>query len=565
PVWDGDGSVLITGGTGGLGAVMARHLVAEHGARRLLLVSRRGAGADGAEALVGELTELGAEVSVEACDVANRDALADLLARHTVSAVIHTAGVLDDGVLGSLTPERLDAVLRPKADAAWNLHELTQDHALTAFVVFSSVAGVIGSAGQGNYAAGNAFLDALMERRRAEGLPGLSLAWGPWDRTGGMTGTLAETEADRHARSGVRALTPEQGVALFDVAQSTSEPVVVPVRLDLPTLRAQGEVPPLLRSLIRTRTRRASVAGSSTASGLVQKLNRLETEERLDLLLDLVRGQTALVLGHAGGEDIDPGRAFRELGFDSLTAVELRNRLNAVTGLRLPATLVFDYPTVRSLVGYILEELLGAEVAVALPAAGRGAAEADDPIVVVGMSCRYPGGVTSPEDLWRLVTEGADVISGFPTNRGWDIESLYHPDPDHAGTAYTRSGGFLHEAGEFDPAFFGMSPREALATDSQQRLLLEASWEAIERAGIDPVSLKGSATGVFAGVMYSDYGAVLAAPEFEGFRGSGSSASLASGRVSYALGLEGPAVTVDTACSSSLVAMHWAMQALRSG
>ncbi|MET8682562.1 type I polyketide synthase, partial [Streptomyces sp. NPDC004647] len=493
PVWDGDGSVLITGGTGGLGAVVARHLVAEHGVRRLLLVSRGGLGADGAEALTDELSALGAEVSVEACDVADRDELADLLARHTVSAVIHAAGVLDDGVVGSLTPERLDTVLRPKADAAWNLHELTRDHDLSAFVVFSSVAGVIGSAGQGNYAAGNAFLDALMERRRAEGLAGISLAWGPWDRTGGMTGSLAEAEADRHARSGVQALSVGQGVAVFDAAPATGEAVVVPVRLDLPVLRAQGEVPPLLRSLIRTRARRASVAGSSTASGLVQRLNRLDAAERIELLLDLVRGQVALVLGHAGGDDIDAGRAFRELGFDSLTAVELRNRLNTVTGLRLPATLVFDYPTVQSLVGYILDELLGADVAVALPVAGRAAAVADDPIVVVGMSCRYPGGVASPEDLWRLVTEGADAISGFPTNRGWDVESLYHPDPDHAGTAYTRSGGFLYEAGEFDPGFFGMSPREALATDSQQRLLLETSWEAIERAGMDPVSLKGSA------------------------------------------------------------------------
>ncbi|MFK0296504.1 type I polyketide synthase, partial [Streptomyces sp. NPDC090442] len=560
----GAGSVLITGGTGGLGAVVARHVVAEHGVRDVLLVSRRGERAEGAAELVAELVAAGARARVVACDVTDRSAVAELVAAHAVSSVIHAAGVLDDGMVGALTPERLAAVLRPKVDAAWHLHEATRGLDLDAFVVFSSVAGVFGSPGQANYAAGNAFLDALMVRRQAEGLPALSLAWGPWEQTGGMTGTLTDAEADRFTRSGVPPLSVPQGLALFDAALTGADATCVPVRLDLPALRARGEIPPLLRSLIRARARRAAVAGSATAGNLAQRLGRLDQDGRDELVLDLVRGQVALVLGHATGGDVDAGRAFRDLGFDSLTAVELRNRLNTVTGLRLPATLVFDYPTVRHLATYVLDELLGTDAEMA--AVTRVAtAVADDPIVIVGMACRYPGGVTSPEDLWRLLTEGSDAVSGFPTNRGWDVESLYHPDPDHPGTSYTRSGGFLHEAGEFDPDFFGMSPREALATDSQQRLLLESSWEAVERAGIDPVSLRGSQTGVFAGVMYSDYSAMLASPEFEGFQGSGSSPSLASGRVAYTLGLEGPAVTVDTACSSSLVAMHWAMQALRSG
>ncbi|MFB7116098.1 type I polyketide synthase, partial [Streptomyces sp. NPDC056291] len=565
-VFGGEGAVLVTGGTGGLGAVLARHLVAGHGVRELVLVSRRGGEAAGAAELVAELAESGARATVVACDVTDRAAVAELVAAHPVSAVVHSAGVLDDGMVASLTPERLSAVLRPKVDAAWNLHEATRGLDLDAFVVFSSVAGVFGNPGQANYAAGNAFLDSLMEHRCAAGLPGLSLAWGPWERTGagGMTGTFSEDDLRRLARIGTPALTVEQGLALFDAALDGDDAALTPVRLDLSVLRAAGDVPPLLRSLIRGRSRRAAVAGSATAGGLAQRLARLDRESRDELVLDLVRGQVALVLGHATGADIDAGRAFRELGFDSLTAVELRNRLNTVTGLRLPATLVFDYPTVSHLASYVLDELLGTEVESEVVQRGT-AAVADDPIVIVGMACRYPGGVASPEDLWRLVTEGTDAVSGFPTNRGWDVENLYHPDPDHPGTAYTRSGGFLHEAGEFDPGFFGMSPREALATDSQQRLLLEASWEAIERAGIDPVGLRGSATGVFAGVMYSDYSAMLGSPEFEGFQGSGSSPSLASGRVSYTLGLEGPAVTVDTACSSSLVAMHWAMQALRSG
>ncbi|MFE2282553.1 type I polyketide synthase, partial [Streptomyces sp. NPDC059454] len=226
---------------------------------------------------------------------------------------------------------------------------------------------------------------------------------------------------------------------------------------------------------------------------------------------------------------------------------------------------VFDYPSANALVGYLLDELFGVVEPAAVVPVGSLPSVADDPVVIVGMACRYPGGVSSPEDLWRLVSDGVDAVSDFPADRGWDVESLYNPDRGVSGTSYTRSGGFLHDAGDFDPEFFGMSPREAVATDAQQRLLLETTWEAIERAGMDPVSLRGSRTGVFAGVMYHDYANLLTGPEFEGYQGSGSAGSIASGRVSYTFGFEGPAVTVDTACSSSLVALHWAAQSLRSG
>ena len=374
---------------------------------------------------------------------------------------------------------------------------------------------------------------------------------------------LSEADAERMARTGTPPLTVEQGLSLFDTAVAADQPALVPVRLDLPLMKSRGEVPPLLRGLIRTRVRRA-VAGAETADSLVRRLQALPEDERRDALLELVRGHAAAVLGHDSGGEIDPGRQFRDLGFDSLTAVELRNQLTAATGLRLPATMVFDHPTPDVLADHLLGELLGSVTAVAESGPAHAATD-DDPIVIVGMGCRYPGDVGSPDELWRLVAEGGDAVSGLPTNRGWDLERLYHPDPDHPGTTYSRSGGFLHDAGEFDAAFFGMSPREALATDSQQRLLLETSWEALEHACIDPVSLRGSQTGVFAGVMYNDYGARLGGGDFEGYQGSGTSPSIVSGRVSYTLGLEGPAVTVDTACSSSLVAMHWAMQALRAG
>ncbi|MDH6125716.1 SDR family NAD(P)-dependent oxidoreductase, partial [Kitasatospora sp. GP82] len=358
PVWGAGGTVLVTGGTGGLGRVVARHLVVEHGVRSLLLVSRRGAEADGVGELIAELAALGAEVVVEACDVADRSAVADLIARYPVRAVVHTAGVLDDGVIASLTPERVAAVLRPKVDAAWNLHEATAGLDLDAFVVFSSAAGTLGNPGQANYAAANAFLDALARYRRAQDLPGLSLAWGPWAQSAGMTGELSEAEAQRMARAGMPPLSPEQGLALFDRAVVGAEPSVLPVQLDLAALRARGEVPALLRGLIRTPVRRSATAGGTGAgSDLVQRLSALPEAERREGLLEAVRGQVAIVLGHARATDVDPERAFQELGFDSLTAVELRNRLSTLAGVRLPATLVFDYPTPVELVDHLFTQL----------------------------------------------------------------------------------------------------------------------------------------------------------------------------------------------------------------
>nr|QBF51759.1 type I polyketide synthase [Streptomyces caniferus] len=562
---DAEGTVLVTGGTGGLGALLARHLVTEHGVRHLVLSSRRGPQAPGAAALREDLTALGAEVTVAACDTADREALRELLGSvppsHPLTAVVHTAGVLDDGVLSSLTPERLDAVLVPKADAVSALHELTRGEDLAAFVVFSSVAGTFGGSGQGNYAAANAFLDAFAQARHGAGLPATALAWGPWAPGAGMTGELSDADLRRMARGGMVPFTAEQGMAAFDAAFRTAEAVYAPVRLDQAALRAPQSAPPaLLRGLVTGSARRSAASADvgDAAESLRTGLAALPAAEREPAVLELVRSQAALVLGHAGPEAVEPARDFRGLGIDSLTAVELRNRLGAATGLRLPATLVFDYPSPTALARHVCTELFGDDEAAATPVAVTGRpVTGEEQLAVVAMSCRFPGGAGSPEEFWRLLADGVDALSPLPADRGWQT----------GDDAARVEGGFLYDSGDFDADFFGISPREAVTMDPQQRLLLEISWEALERAGIDPATLRGSRTGVFAGTNYQGYGsAAHTLPEgTEGQLLTGHATSVTSGRVSYALGLEGPAVTVDTACSSSLVALHLAAQALRLG
>ncbi|WP_433859676.1 SDR family NAD(P)-dependent oxidoreductase [Streptomyces kronopolitis] len=566
-------TVLVTGATGTVGAAVARHLVTGHGVRHLLLVGRRGSAAPGAVQLAAELRELGARVTLAACDAGDRTALADLLATlpeaHPLGAVVHAAGVLDDGVISSLTPERIATVLRPKADAADNLDRLTRDLDLSAFVLFSSAAATFGGPGQGNYAAGNAFLEALAQRRRAEGRPALALGWGMWAERSEMSARLDETDRRRMDRGGVGALSTEAALALFDRCLAQDRAVPVPVPLDVTAIRRTGPaVAPLLRTLAgrpAKRTAAPAATGGDPASPAAPALAALAPQERHAHVLDLVRTEIALVLGHASPGRVDAERAFGDLGLDSLTSLELRNALGRRTGLRLPATLVFDHPTPAAVATYLLAELLcdGQE----LTTDGIDPATAGEPVAIVAMSCRFPGGIRTPEAFWEFLAAGGDAIGEFPDDRGWDTAALYDPDPEHEGTTYTRQGGFLTEADRFDAGFFGVSPREALAMDPQQRILLEVCWEAFERAGIDPQSLRGSRTGVFAGTNGQDYTTVLgnAAESVDGYLGTGNAASVVSGRIAYSFGLEGPAVTVDTACSSSLVALHWAVRALQSG
>ncbi|AXB47627.1 type I polyketide synthase [Amycolatopsis albispora] len=519
-------TVVVTGATGPMGVALTRHLVAAHGARNLLLLNP----ADGE--LENELTKLGARVSTATCDLGDREALARVLGglKRPVTAVLHCDGEVESP---AAPPGDRRLAFRAIVDGAVNLHELTAGAELTAFVLLGSVAGALGAAGRGDQAAANAFLTALAQHRRARGLPAVCVALG----TAAPSGELSTQEC----------------LAMFDAVTAMDLPHAVVMRVGEQT--GSRAVPALLRGLV-------DAAPATDSASLAERVAAMPADEREPFLVGLIRTEVAAIPGISGGERAGAGKTFRELGFTSVSAVELRNRLAAATGLDLTATVAFDYPTPVALARHLRAVLLGekpAPIKVDEPVTGP-----DEPIAIVGMACRYPGGVRSPEDLWRLVTEGAEVVSDFPADRGWDLARLFGSE---AGATYCQQGGFLYDAPEFDAGFFGISPREALAMDPQQRLVLETSWEAVERSGIDPLSLRGSKTGMFAGVMYHDYGWGLPDPPegSEAYWGIGNAGSVVSGRVAYALGLEGPAVTVDTACSSSLVAMHWAGQSLRDG
>ncbi|MGC4750707.1 SDR family NAD(P)-dependent oxidoreductase, partial [Micromonospora sp. DT201] len=405
--WRARGTVLVTGGTGALGGQLSRWL-ARQGAEHLVLISRTGDRAPGADQLRADMEELGARITFATCDVTDRSALAEVLTGLPgLTAVFHAAGVLADGVLASMTAADLDAVLRTKADAAFHLHELTMERKLDAFVLFSSLAATVGGPGQGNYAAANAYLDGLARMRRAAGLPATSIAWGPWSESG-----MAATDPavlDRVRRSGVRPMDPHRALQALGRALSADDTEVTVADFDwdrfLPFFTATRP------STLFARLRPASSPETPPDETWVPVAGRP------DLVLDLVRSQVAAVLGHSSADRVQPALTFRELGFDSLTAVELRNRLNAATRRTLPATLIFDYPTPAELAEHLLEEVAGGESAGPAPAVQ--AATTAEPIAIVGMACRFPGGVTSPEGLWRLVVDGVDAVAGFPADRGW--------------------------------------------------------------------------------------------------------------------------------------------------
>ncbi|MCV7153401.1 type I polyketide synthase [Mycolicibacterium pyrenivorans] len=574
----GDATYLVTGGLGSIGLEIAGYL-ASHGARHVVLTSRRAPSAAVQQRIDALGAQHGCEIQVVTADVSDAHAVARLLA--TVAAelpplagIVHAAGEIGTTPLSNLDDAEVDRVFAGKVWGAWHLSEAALDTSglkLDFFISTSSIASVWGGFGQTAYGAANAFLDALAWRLRERGIPGVSVNFGPW--SAGMADAASRARLDQR---GVRTLSPADALAgLADVvaasgAKGAAQGVVA--RIDwtrfLPLYQQAGR-----RAFLAELEREvpAAVLPAVTPTGttpLVERLTNAPVQQRKKLMTDYLRDTVAEVT-RVDVAEIREDAGFFDLGMDSLMAVELRRHVENGVGAEIPVTLAMDHPRVSDLADYLLGDVLG----LSEQAADRGAQLAsavttrtDEPIAIVAVSCRFPG-APDPEAFWELLSGGVDAIREVPEDR-YDIDEFYDPDPDAPGKTYTRSGGFLDGIDGFDPEFFGISPREAVWIDPQQRLMLETAWEGLERAGMSPATLRGSRTGVFVGVAANEYAHLLSAEPIDKIAPhfiTGNALNAISGRVAFALGLEGPAVAVDTACSSALVAVHQACQALRSG
>ncbi|MGE2833199.1 SDR family NAD(P)-dependent oxidoreductase [Mycobacterium sp. SMC-4] len=564
-----DATYLVTGGLGAIGLATAAHL-AEQGAGHLVLTSRRAPGGTAQEQIDALAARSGCDIRVHCADVADPHDVARLLTAvgadlPPLAGIVHAAGEIGTTPLTEVDDAELDRVFAGKVWGAWNLVEATRELSLDFFLSTSSIASVWGGFGQTAYGAANAFLDGLTWQLRSQGVPATAVNFGPW--SAGMADAEARARLEQR---GVRTLGAADALAGLTDAVAAAAPQSVVARIDwarfLPLYQQAGR-----RGFLSALERELPVAAVPTATPtgttpLVDRLRTAPVQQRRKLLIDYLRGAVAEVT-RVDAAEIREDAGFFDIGMDSLMAVELRRRIEQGVGKDIPATLAMDHPRLSDVADYLLADVLGFDdPASAKPAQVTVTARTDEPIAVVAVSCRFPG-APNPEAFWEVLAGGVDAIREVPEDR-FDIDEFYDPDPDSPGKTYTRFGGFLDGIDGFDPEFFGISPREAVWIEPQQRLMLETVWEGLERAGYSPQSLRGSRTGVFVGVAANEYAHLLSAESIDKIEPhfiTGNALNAISGRVSFALGLEGPAVAVDTACSSALVAVHQACLALHNG
>ena len=562
-----DATYLVTGGLGAIGLEIAAHLAA-HGAKHLVLTSRRAPSDTAAQRIDALRQQHGCDIRIVTADVADAHDVARLLTELRTNAaplagIVHAAGENSTTPMNNLDDAEVDRVFAGKVWGAWNLSEATAGDNLDFFLSTSSIAAVWGGFGQTAYSAANAFLDGLAWQLRERGTAAVSVNFGPWS-----TGMADAESRARLEQRGIRTLSPTDALAGLTDVVTAAAPNGVVARVDwarfLPLYQQAGR-----RAFLAELEREVPTTATTTASGktqLVERLSNAPVGQRKKLLTDYLRDSVAEVT-RVDPSEIREDAGFFDLGMDSLMAVELRRRMEQGVGAEIPVTLVMDHPRISDVADYLLGDVLGLSEQ-AKPAAQPAtvAARTDDPIAVVAVSCRFPG-APNPEAFWDLLSGGVDAIREVPEDR-FDIEEFYDPDPETAGKTYTRWGGFLDGIDGFDPEFFGISPREAMWIEPQQRLMLETVWEGLERAGYSPAALRGSRTGIFAGVAANEYAHLLSSEsidKIEPYFITGNALNAISGRVAFALGFEGPAMAVDTACSSALVAVHQAVQALHAG
>ncbi|MEA5554859.1 type I polyketide synthase [Nodularia spumigena] len=565
-----DGFYLISGGTGGLGLATTRWMI-ERGARHLVLCSRSGVTALTPE-ILASLQSLNADIQIKDVDVTDAEQLHTILEecrlQYPVRGIFHIAGTLDDTTLLRLTPERFNHVLAPKVKGTWLLHQLTLKDPLDFFVCYTSAVSLIGSAGQANAAAANAFEDAFVYYRHGQNLPATVINWGPWSEVGAA---VDRNVLERLAAKGYDAIAP-------NLALHTLEKILVNKIVRAGVIAIDWQRFPYINQSFYQNFLPQVKTKSPTAANILEQWQTVPVKQRRDLLISHISLSVSTVLGLSINEVVSPQQGFFDMGMDSLTSTELRNLLQTDFNCSLPTTITFRFPNVETLADYLLREVLNiSEVQIPVQKIIQEVPQIqlekysletpqleEDPIVIVGMACRFPGGANDLESFWQLLAQGKDAVREIPGDR-WDMQAWYHPDPDTPGKIYSPYGAFLEQIDEFDAEFFGILPREAVAIDPQQRLLLETTWQALESAGQNPQQLRNTQTGVFVGAMTQDYAQLSYAPEaINAYTGSGTSVSVAAGRISYVLGLQGPSMTVDTACSSSLVAVHLASNALRN-